>query len=79
MNSFEPIIIMEHEAVIGRFKCLYWLVKIEIAHHPNYGKLLSLAQLLGCDFFEKLKHKLNKFRTLHFIDDVIKTQNCFQG
>lgn len=55
MHAFEPIVIMEHEAVIGGFKCLYWLVKNEIAHHTNYGKLLSLAQLLGCDYFLKLK------------------------
>ncbi|KAK5921451.1 hypothetical protein CgunFtcFv8_025156 [Champsocephalus gunnari] len=46
---------MEHEAVIGGFKCLYWLVKNEVAHHTNYPQLLSLAQLLGCDYFEKLK------------------------
>lgn len=55
MNAFDPVIIMEHEAVIGGFKCLYWLVRNEIAHHTNYGKLLSLAQLLGCDYFHKLK------------------------
>ncbi|KAI9546634.1 hypothetical protein NQZ68_024532 [Dissostichus eleginoides] len=55
MQAFEPTVIMEHEAVIGGFKCLYWLVKNEIAHHTNYPKLLSLAQLLGCDYFEKLK------------------------
>ncbi|KAK1896663.1 Zinc finger protein 862, partial [Dissostichus eleginoides] len=55
MQAFEPTVIMEHEAVIGGFKCLYWLVKNEMAHHTNYPKLLSLAQLLGCDYFEKLK------------------------
>ncbi|KAF3855721.1 hypothetical protein F7725_016444 [Dissostichus mawsoni] len=58
MQAFEPTVIMEHEAVIGGFKCLYWLVKNEIAHHTNYPKLLSLAQLLGCDYFEKLKVNL---------------------
>ncbi len=29
--------------------------KNEIALHTNYSKLLSLAQLLGCDYFLKLK------------------------
>lgn len=46
---------MKHEAIIGGFKCLYWLVKNEIAPHTNYPKLLSLAMFLGCDYFEKLK------------------------
>ena len=41
--------------MIGGFKCLYWLVKHEIAHHTNYSALLDLAQLLGCQYFEKLK------------------------
>lgn len=55
IDSFEPTVILEHEAIIGGFKCLYWLMKNEIAHHTNYPKLLSLAMLLGCDYFEKLK------------------------
>lgn len=59
MQAFEPTIIIKHEAIIGAFKCLYWLVKNEIAHHINYPKQLSLAQLLGCDYFDKLKLNLN--------------------
>ena len=30
--AFEPVINMEHEAIIGGFKCLYWLLKHAIAH-----------------------------------------------
>lgn len=56
--AFEPVINMEHEVIIGGFKCLYWLLKHEIAHHTNYGALLDLAKLLGCDYFSKLQ--LNK-------------------
>ena len=55
MDSFEPTIVLGHEAIIGGFKCLYWLVKNEHAHHTNYPKLLSLAELLRCDYFKKLK------------------------
>jgi hypothetical protein len=55
MSTFEPVIHLEHEAIIGGFKCLYWLIKNEMAHHTNYPKLLSLARLLGCDYFDKLK------------------------
>ncbi|XP_036975521.1 zinc finger protein 862-like isoform X3 [Acanthopagrus latus] len=73
MHAFEPIIIMEHEAVIGGFKCLYWLVKNEIAHHTNYGKLLSLAQLLGCDYFLKLKiDRRNNYRSHRIIDEMLE-------
>ena len=53
MDSFDPIIVLEHEAIIDGFKCIYWLVKNEIAHHTNLPKLLSLAGLLGCDYFQK--------------------------
>lgn len=60
MNSFEPIVVVEHEAVIGGFKCLYWLIKNELAHHTNYPKLLGLAELLGCDYFRKLKVKVTR-------------------
>lgn len=55
MNAFMPVIIVEHEAVIGGFKCLYRLVIGWITHYTNYGKLLSLAQLLGCDYFLNVK------------------------
>ena len=55
--AFEPVVVLEHEAVIGAFKCLYHLTKREQSHHTNYPALLDLAELLGCDYFEKLKMK----------------------
>ncbi len=55
MESFEPTVVLEHVVIIGGFKCLYWLVKNELAHHTNYPKLLNLAELLGGDYFRKLK------------------------
>ena len=57
--AFEPVIIFEHEAVIGGFKCLYHLTRKEQAHHTNYADLLELAELLGCHYFEKLKVNVN--------------------
>ncbi|KAK1901674.1 Zinc finger protein 862 [Dissostichus eleginoides] len=73
MQAFEPTVIMEHEAVIGGFKCLYWLVKNEIAHHTNYPKLLSLAQLLGCDYFEKLKvDQRNNYQSHRIVDEMLE-------
>ena len=53
--ALNPLVFLEHEAVLGGFSCLYWLVKHEITHHTNYSALLDLAQLLGCQYFEKLK------------------------
>ncbi|KAI2661119.1 Rho guanine nucleotide exchange factor 5 [Labeo rohita] len=59
MNAFDP--------------CLYWLVKNEIAHHTNYGKLLSLAQLLGCDYFHKLKvDRRNNYCSHRIIDEMLE-------
>ena len=39
MDAFEPTVVVEHEAVMGGFKYLYWLIKNELAHHTNYPKL----------------------------------------
>lgn len=54
-EALQPILNLEHEAIMGGFKCLYWLVKQELAHHTNYVALLELTNLLGCDYFAKLK------------------------
>ncbi|KAI4818899.1 hypothetical protein KUCAC02_004190 [Chaenocephalus aceratus] len=63
----------EHEAVIGGFKCLSWLVKNKMAHHTNYPKLLSLAQLLGCDYFEKLKvDQRNNYQSHRIVDEMLE-------
>ncbi|KAK1906063.1 Phosphatidylglycerol--prolipoprotein diacylglyceryl transferase [Dissostichus eleginoides] len=51
--AFDPVITLEHEAVIGGFKCLYHLTKKEHAHHTNYADLLELAALLGCQYFHQ--------------------------
>lgn len=48
-----PVIIMKLESAIQWFRCLYWLVKYQIVHNTSYGKLPSLAQLLGSDYFFK--------------------------
>ena len=47
LASFEPTVVLEHEAVVGAFKCLYWLIKHEIAHHTNHPALLQLANYLA--------------------------------
>ena len=39
---------MQHMGVISALKCLYRLVKEEIAHHTKFGSLLELAKSIGC-------------------------------
>lgn len=46
LAAFEPTVVLEHEAVVGASKCLYWLIKHEIARHTNYPALLQLAPIL---------------------------------
>lgn len=52
-GCIKPTTVLEHEAVIVDFKCLYHLTKREQAHHTNFPELLDLAELLGCDYFTK--------------------------
>ncbi|XP_034093435.1 uncharacterized protein LOC117560614 [Gymnodraco acuticeps] len=73
VQAFEPNIVMEHEAIIGGFKCLYWLMKNEISHHNNYPKLLSLTQLLGCSYFAKLKlDQRSNYHSHRIVDEMLE-------
>ncbi|KAK5853452.1 hypothetical protein PBY51_014602 [Eleginops maclovinus] len=72
-EAFQPILNLEHEAIIGGFKCLYWLVKHEIAHHTNYPALLDLADLLGCEYFAKLKiDQRTNYRSHRIVDEMLQ-------
>ena len=66
LAAFEPVVVLEHEAVIGGFKCLYHITKREQAHHTNYPAILELAELLGCEYFKKLKVSC-KGKCCHYI------------
>ncbi|KAI4822899.1 hypothetical protein KUCAC02_008420 [Chaenocephalus aceratus] len=70
--AFDPVITLEHEAVIGGFKCLYLLTKKEHAHHTNYADLLELAELLGCQYFEKLKIGKTNYTSHRIIDEMLE-------
>ena len=43
--ALEPVNNMEHEAIIGGFKCLYWLLKHEIAHRLTFNTDLMQGSL----------------------------------
>ncbi|KAI4830885.1 hypothetical protein KUCAC02_002486 [Chaenocephalus aceratus] len=70
--AFDPVITLEHEAVIVGFKCLYHLTKKEHAHHTNYADLLELAELLGCQYFEKLKIGKTNYTSHRIIDEMLE-------
>ncbi|KAL3064913.1 hypothetical protein OYC64_001027 [Pagothenia borchgrevinki] len=72
--SFEPTVVLEHEAVVGALNRLYWLIKHEITHHTNYPASLELANLLGCTYFDKLNigYKTN-YRSHRIIDEILAT------
>ncbi|KAF3856800.1 hypothetical protein F7725_017523 [Dissostichus mawsoni] len=59
LASFEPTVVLEHEAVVGAFRCLYWLIKHEIAHHTNYPALLELEYFFLVKFINKCIQKEN--------------------
>ena len=46
---------LERQAIVGAFKCMYWLAKEETAHHTNFASLLELGTSLGCAYFYKLE------------------------
>ena len=46
---------MQHQGVNSALKCIYWLVKEEIAHHTKFGSLLELAKSIGCPYLSELE------------------------
>ena len=54
-RKFKAAETAEMQAAIGCCKCIYWLCKHEISHTTTYPHLLSLAENLGCRYFESLK------------------------
>ena len=54
-DAFEPVRTIEHETIVVSFKCHYWLLKHEFTYHTNYGAIMDLDKLLGCDYFSKLQ------------------------
>ena len=53
-QAMEHTIELGKVAITGSLKCLYRLIKQEIAHTTNYIPLLQLAQSWGCDFVSNL-------------------------
>lgn len=51
-NAFNPFLSVALVAIIGHFRCLYWLIKYY--HRTNYPALLHLGKkILGWDFLQR--------------------------
>ncbi|KAI4799887.1 hypothetical protein KUCAC02_016426 [Chaenocephalus aceratus] len=60
MQAFEPTVIMEHEAVIGGFKCLYWLLKVDQRNNYQSHRIVDemleiLAQILELPILQEIR------------------------
>ena len=53
-NALQEQVSMQRMGVMSALKCLYWLVKEEIAHHTKFGSLLELAKSIGCPYLSEL-------------------------
>ena len=51
-RKFKDAETVEMQAAVGCCKCIYWLC---ISHTTTYPHLLSLAESLGCRYFEALR------------------------
>ena len=70
--SMEQQVSLQRQAVRGALKCIYWLVKEEIAHHTKFGTLLELVKSLGCAYFSELEVGRNARYTSHrMIDEFV--------
>lgn len=74
MVAFDRVIVLEHKAVVGGLKCLYRITKRKQAHHTNYP-LLDLAELLGCNYFEKLKVNGQQYTIVQFLMLTVLLRN----
>lgn len=50
-NAFNPLLSVALVAIIGHFRCLYWLIKYY--HWPNYAASLHLGEILGWDLLQR--------------------------
>ena len=61
----EEQVSLEHQAILGALKCVYWLAKEETTHYTKFSSLLELGKSLGCAYVNKLKVGKNASYTSH--------------
>ena len=71
-SALQEQVSMQRMGVISALKCLYWLVKEEVAHHTKFGTLLELAKSIGCPYLSELDvSKGAKYMSHIMIDDFL--------
>ena len=63
--SMEQQVSLQRQAVRGAFRCMYWLVKEELAHHAQFTSLLELVKSLDCSYLSELEVGQNAKYTAH--------------
>ena len=58
-QAFEQVRTMKKNALVGAFKCMYWLAKREMAYTTNFESLIQLAISLGSTYMKELNQGEN--------------------
>ena len=67
--SMEQQISLQRQAVKGALRCMYWLLKEEVAHHTKFTSLLELVKSMGCSYLSELEVGQNTRYTSHRMVD----------
>lgn len=65
--SFQRTVTLQKQAVMGGMKCMYWLVKEEVA---KFASLLNLVLDLGCSYLKAL----NQGENAHYTSERIMNE-----
>ena len=70
---------MQHMGVISALKCIYWLVKEELAHHTKLS--LELAKSIGCPYLCELHVSKGAKYTFHMmiVDFLMVLSDCIES
>ena len=69
--SLQEQVTTRRMAVISALKCLYWLIKQEIAHHTTFSSLLQLAKSVDCPYLGELEVSGANYTSHFMIDDFL--------
>lgn len=71
-GAFSAVQSSERRAMIGAFKCMYWLCAEQIAHTTNFTSLIALAKSLGATYLNDLCIGKNaQYTSERFIQEVV--------
>lgn len=71
-QAFTVVESAERRAMIGAFKCMYWLCKQEIPHTTNFTSLLQLGKNLGATYLNDMCVGGNaQYTSERFVQEVV--------